>query len=245
MFSPHFRNRIHRKLLEFGWLVMRVNPAPGGWLSGRTYFDPRYISRLGFRPRTLVDVGVGQGTPPLYDAFPEPYLVLIEPLAEFDSHINAILARRDGELVRTALGHRDETCVMLVEPHYTERSSIFARAPIDQTGDSPQPRDIPVTTLDSLQSKHHWNPPFGLKIDTEGCELDVVRGAREFMRETLFVIVEVNVLNRFPGSYRFAEFIAAMDEVGFELCDILDIARTSATDVNFVDLIFRNSHLES
>lgn len=234
-----FRNILHRKLLSHGWLVMQVDPAARGWQSGRVYDTPEYIRRLGFKPRTLVDVGVARGTPPLYEAYPEPYLVLIEPLAETIPFARDILKHRPGVFVQTGLGERDETRTILVEPRYIERSSTYHRAPIDQTGDKTQPREIPITTLDALQAKYRWEPPFGLKIDTEGCELEVIRGASEFLRDTIFVMVEVNVLNRFPGSYSFAEFIQAMDVAGFAMCDILEIARTSAADLNFLDLVFR------
>src|SRR4051812_5044560 len=41
------------------------------------------LVRVGVAPRTVIDVGVGDGTPELYAAFPAARFVLIEPLEEF------------------------------------------------------------------------------------------------------------------------------------------------------------------
>ena len=78
-----------------------------------------------------------------------------------------------------------------------------------------------------------------LKIDAEGSELEVIRGAAETLRHTEFIIAEVSVLPRFQGSYRFAEMIAELDAKGFEVCDILDIGRADSSPVTFLDLVFQ------
>jgi hypothetical protein len=82
--------------------------------------------------------------------------------------------------------------------------------------------------------------PFGIKIDTEGYELEVIRGAAETLRSTAFVIAEVTVSPRFHGSYSFPEFVSAMAAEGFSLCDILATRRTAPRGITlFVDAMFR------
>ena len=55
-----------------------------------------------------------------------------------------------------------------------------------------------------------------------------------------FVIAEVGVLHqRFKGSYSFARFIAAMDQAGFEVCDLLGIGRAASSHVVDGDLVFQ------
>ena len=82
----------------------------------------------------------------------------------------------------------------------------------------------------------------GLKIDTEGFEDRVIKGAAQFLAETQFVIVEVNVEKRFDDTY-FLEFISLMDSSGFVLCDILDGSKPDPTgSVVFLDLLFWRRH---
>src|SRR5512134_1272129 len=67
----------------------------GGFLSrselGKRFLDRtrnslrgslKHIKRLGFEPRTVLDVGAAAGTPELYNAFPKARHILIEPLEE-------------------------------------------------------------------------------------------------------------------------------------------------------------------
>jgi hypothetical protein len=87
------------------------------------------------------------------------------------------------------------------------------------------PREVPLTTLDSLLAQREWKPPFGLKIDTEGYEREVVRGATRVLEQCEFVLAEVSVASRFEGDCSAAEFIALMRGAGLELVDLLDAAR--------------------
>jgi hypothetical protein len=93
-----------------------------------------------------------------------------------------------------------------------------------------------MTTLDRLMEEHGFQPPFGLKIDAEGLEYEVIQGATAFLRETQFVVAEVSVAKRFEESYSFSEFAELMDRNDFYLWDILHIGGK-----RFVDAAFRKS----
>ncbi len=233
-----FENLIHRKLISLGWFVQRVYPSAGGWLSDRAYWQPEYVKRLGFQPATLIDVGVARGTPELYAAFPNAYLLLIEPLQEFTADIASLLAARPGAHFPVALGCEPGEREIRIEPRRTPRSSFYTRHPLEQSGDAPILRRVPVETLDRVIASVSCPRPFGLKIDAEGAELDILRGAASTLADTQFIISEVSVLNRFDGSYRFASFIAELDSLGFEVCDILGIGRADSSHVTFFDLVF-------
>jgi FkbM family methyltransferase len=186
-------------------------------------------------------VGVARGTPQLYAAFPDAQLILVEPLAEFFGEIGQLLARRCGVHIRAAAGSSEGELELRVEPRLTGRTSHYSGHPLERTGDTLTPRRVQVTTIDRIIADHTFPEPFGLKIDTEGAELEVIRGAAATLERTLFVIAEVGVLHqRFKGSYSFAQFIAAMDQAGFEVCDLLAIGRClSSSRVNYVDLVFQ------
>lgn len=232
-------NLAHRKLLSMGWRVQRETPAPGGWCASRTYWDPAYLQRLRFQPGTVIDVGVGHGTPQLYRAFPDAFLLLVEPVAEFDSDIQAILASRHGTHAAVALGANPGQMELHVEPRLPQLTSFFRRESLERTGDATEARCVKVETLDRVMAKHTCPQPYGLKIDAEGAELDILHGAAATLRQTEFVIAEVSVPRRFEGGYRFADLVGEMDRQGFAMVDILDIGRAETSTVTFVDLVFQ------
>jgi len=234
-----------RRLKEAQKHARSKRPEPGRkprWKSG---WEPAALRQPGFSPRTVVDVGAGagDGTPELYAAFPDAFHVLVEPLKENEPHLQRILQEYNGRYFLTALGAREEELIINVElpPRWRNMSSIHPRTDFTSSSNPVEKRKIPVTTLDALLDKHHFQAPFGLKIDTEGSEYQVIEGATNFLRDTQFVIAEVNVAKVYEGSYSFAEFIEIMAENSFALCDILYTKREGPGEVLFVDAVFRRA----
>jgi FkbM family methyltransferase len=205
-----------------------------GWL-------PECLRKEGFGPATVVDVGAGMGTPPLYRAFPEAYHVLIEPLEECRTNLTRCLTKYDGEHIAVAVGDQEGTVEIHVDPDGYWNSSILERA-WHEPGQSAKLRDrqVPVRTLDGLLEERAWQPPFGLKLDTEGYEARVIAGAETMLSMTQFVIAEVWVGKQFrQGSATFAEFVSLMDSRGFALMDILDGTKIAMNQgVVVIDALF-------
>jgi FkbM family methyltransferase len=179
--------------------------------------------RSGFDPRTVIDVGVAAGTPALYEAFPAAYLVLIEPLREFEDDLRALTSQRRGEYVLTAVGNREGTAAMNINPDLL-MSSLLERP----TASVPlQQREVPITTLDELSRRQGWKPPFGLKLDVEGYEHQVLEGAARLLADTQFVIAELSVTVRFEGAFECAQVIDLMRSYGFRAADVLDAGKSS------------------
>jgi hypothetical protein len=111
------------------------------------------------------------------------------------------------------------------------RTSLSARPglePVDRY-------EVNVTTLDQLVAENGYEGAYGIKIDTEGHEIEVLSGATETLRQTEFIIAEVSVKHRFVGGYRFSDMIGFMSSRGFELVDVLNVQHRLA---NFLDCIF-------
>jgi FkbM family methyltransferase len=205
-----------------------------GWTSSN-------LRKENFSPVTVIDVGAQRGTRALYDAFPDSFHVLIEPLQEFEESLQRWAKELNGEYLVTAVGDREGTTTIHVDPKRRGTSSILRNTllPPDVV-DRVQDRQIPVTTLDTLLEQRRWTGPFGLKIDTEGYERHVIEGATRLLEQTQFVIAEVWVSERYDGGYSFAEFISLMDRRGFKLCDVLDGLKLSPQqDVSYIDVLFR------
>jgi FkbM family methyltransferase len=139
-----------------------------------------------FGPRMIVDVGAGRGTPQLYEAFPEAYHLLVEPLTEYESDLRRVLEPYHGEYIFAAAGATNTRAFINVEPR-PMLSSFLARTNLTSTGKQVEKREVAVKTLDTLVEEYGLESPFGLKIDTEGFEDQVIRGATNFLRRTEFV----------------------------------------------------------
>lgn len=172
----------------------------------------RYFRGYRFEAPVIIDVGVLNGTPFLYDSFPDAKFLLIDPLEESKEAIARFWGDKlDYDFHVAALGARKGSLTLELEPGRLARSSGSRRAAMDAETEH---RKVDVVRLDSITDG--LDGPFGLKIDTEGHELEVLKGATKTLKRCEFVIAEVSIKKRFEGGYRFSEIIGFMADHGFE-----------------------------
>jgi hypothetical protein len=102
------------------------------------------------------------------------------------------------------------------------KSSLLQRTEVT-AGTVLRQHEVKVSTLDKEIDAIPVNSkdPAGVKIDTEGYELEVVKGLNCNLSRVAFILAEVSLMKRFESSYSFAEFINYMDCKGFSLADLL------------------------
>lgn len=189
----------------------------------------RNVKRLGFDPKTVIDVGVAWGTDDLYAAFPKASFYLIEPQVEFEPEIKSWSRRYSIEYVIGAAGATAGELALNIHAD-PSHSTALARPSVEQ-------RTVPVVTLDSL-----WRDkpgPILLKIDTEGQELRVLDGATQILRQADMVMLEVRLISYAEGMPEFGDVVAYMTSRGFSLYDILDGGyRPLDGALEMLDLVF-------
>lgn len=186
---------------------------------------------------TVIDVGVAYGTGWLYRRFPDADLVLVDPVPSPD--LGRFLGDREHTFVACALGSEPGTTVMNVDLVQSGASSLLTRTPLTQTGAPTEARKVEVRTLDDVVEAHAApGARLGVKIDTEGYELEVLKGGTRALRRAAFVVCEASVLERFEGSYRFEELVCFMREQGFGVGAVLAADRDRKGRIRFVDLAF-------
>lgn len=195
----------------------------------REFFS--HLKRLPFTPRTVIDIGVGWGTPDLYEAFPHSKFYLIEPLKEFEPELKRLKATYDIDYVLAAAGavHGEATLNIHADPRQT---SSLARAAVEQ-------RVVPVLTLDQMFADREMPSPVLLKIDTEGQELSVLQGAVETIRKVDIVILETRLISYVEGLPELGDVVDYMTRENFSLYDILDGGyRPVDGALEILDLVF-------
>jgi hypothetical protein len=112
------------------------------------------------------------------------------------------------------------------------------------------PREVAVVTVDEMCAERGMRGPFVMKVDVQGAELTVLAGARETLRKTEAVLLEVSLFGTMVGGPQLIDVVGRMKEWGFVVYDIygfnyrpLDGA-LAQVDVVFVkeEGMFRKAH---
>ncbi len=186
-------------------------------------FSAPYLARLS-QPATVIDVGVGYGTYPLYEAFPKARFILVEPLRDYEGAISRIAGQYDCTVVYKAAGDAPGSLEISVDTENLQKSSFADRTPLTNKGHRLEKRMIEVATLDAIVAAlPDLREPILLKIDTEGHELKALQGAHALLRRTDTVIVEASIARRFEGGYEFEDIVEFMKHSGFYLLTFLSI----------------------
>ncbi|MGC1417027.1 MAG: FkbM family methyltransferase, partial [Candidatus Acidiferrum sp.] len=138
------------------------------------------LVRLGFAPRTVIDVGVADATPELYEAFKDASILLIEPLVEFEPFLKRICSTYKAEYVLAAAGPASASATLNVAPDKFGSSLL-----IGANGGSADvvARTVPVVTIDEECEERRLAGPYLSKADVQGAELEVLAGAKRTLQE--------------------------------------------------------------
>jgi len=191
--------------------------------------------RLNLNPNFIIDIGVGYGTPELYKAFPNKNFILVEPLLEFEKPITEICSIYKAKWVKKAAGSIKQKKGLKVDELDLQVSSFYDKSSLTTTNNRIYEKFIQVDILDNIVDEVESQGPYLLKIDTEGHELDVLKGAKNVLAKTELIIAEVSIAKRYHDSYTFAELIAFLNTVGFSLLDVLNQTKTPP---RFMDMVF-------
>ena len=191
------------------------------------------LQSYGFKPDVVFDIGVDFGTPELYNAFPNCKFVLVDPVAESETKVEAWRGRIDYDFHCCALGARKSKMTLHVpstdtKVRHSRASMLEFEDGYDDVFASVETREVQVKRLDEVAKG--MKGTFGLKIDTEGFELEVIKGATQTLKRTEFVIAEASVQMRYKGGYRFSDLVAAMAKNGFEILEFLRPIRPGSAD---------------
>lgn len=196
----------------------------------------RFLRDNGLSVGTVLDIGVQHRTKDLMDAFPDKKHLLFEPVEENYPIIARNYASFDYELVRAAVSSRDGEGTLEVLTR-TAGSPFLTSTVVAEGVVSTSPgmlktavRKTPTITLDGFLSAASYQRPYLIKLDVDGNELDILSGARQTLKQTSCVIVEVALSNMLERG----KFL--VDE-GFVLWDIVDLGYYR-NNLFHADLIF-------
>lgn len=212
---------LKKSLLLFGIKIHRQRQAIAQTPRASMYGCLQQARQNGLQPKTIIDVGAASGTPALYEVFPESKHILIEPLEEYIPHLNTVVGKLEqAEYIIAAATAAPGNVIINVHPDLVGSSLYKEEEDSDVNGVE---RMIPGMTLDNICSEHRTQGPYLIKIDTQGSEIEVLKGAPTVLKETELVIVEVSFFEFFKGGPQIYDCMTFMKERGFVAYDIFDL----------------------
>jgi FkbM family methyltransferase len=207
------RRYVKAALARVGYELHRPGMVPS-WDAGA-----ESVAAHGLTPATVFDIGVADGTPWLYATFPSAEYHLIDPTRESLPYMQAIARRLKATIHNIALGESESEMEIEVQPQIGGSSILKAisdRAVATRYS-------VPVRRLDDVLPD--FKRPALLKIDVQGAEGMVLRGAQNTLRKIDCAIVETSIIALQHGATEALGILQLMHRAGLVLYDIAGLIR--------------------
>jgi FkbM family methyltransferase len=177
--------------------------------------------QLGSRSINNIGAGSGGDTEFVQRSWPEARTLLIEMDAAYEGAFR--------ELQRTLPNLAWDICAAGPEDRLgrmqkTDIGGVGGALDLEG-GASAGGADVQVKRIDTLVREHALEPPYFLRFDTHGFELDILAGATETLRQTALIQMETyNFKLGFTGgkNLTFDEMSLHMKSLGFRCVDMCD-----------------------
>ena len=191
------------------------------------------MAALGFSPRSIIDVGAYQGgwSEMARSIWPDSSIVMVEPNAAKEPNVRTVARKIGARLVETLLGAEDGQEVDF-NVMASGSSVMSERSPLARTVERRK-----LATLDTVIGQ--TEAPALLKIDAQGYELEILKGARLLLKDVEGVLLEVSIIEINEGAPLLHDVVLFMKNAGFLAYDILEIHRRPLDRaLNQIDIIF-------
>ena len=178
---------------------------------------------------TIIDVGANTG--PFSFAMrlllPESRIFAFEPLPQcYKKLVRNLDPMGKFTAFQTAIGEEQAEAQMW-QSEFSESSSLLPMGDLHKQAfphtSNAQLVNVPLATLDDYLDKIEFNPPVLLKIDVQGYEDKVIRGATKTLKHVDWIITELSFKTLYKGQPLFAEMYQLLTFHGFRYAGNFDV----------------------
>jgi FkbM family methyltransferase len=209
----------------FRGIARRIEPS-GGSPTGHARTDPFFacLAQLRFKPKHVIDVGANRGnwTRTALNYFPDARYTLFEPQKDLLQGSD-LAANPRVQIIAAGVGAA--TSIMKFYPHSRDDSFSFALSEEQAAALGRIPVEAPVVALDDFLPAQGIPYPDMLKIDAEGWDLEVLRGAEKCAAHAEVLLMEAAVMSK-AFANTMAAVVSEMTSRGWIVFDITDLNRT-------------------
>ena len=201
------------------------------------------VKELGIDPVAILDIGAhtGQFYGWAKNTWPISVIWMIESNEVHESTLKNLTINKDDEYLITALGdeEREVTFYTRKDKPHTEGSSYYKEANY---------WDVPHLVLESKRKLQRLDDLFTegtefelIKLDTQGSELDILKGGKNLVSKSSAVILEVSYVEYNLESPLAEEVIDYMKNVGFDI--YIEIGEHYSNEPQWKDIIVQKDLL--
>jgi FkbM family methyltransferase len=197
-----------------------------------------HVKQHGFVPTSIVDVGVATDTYELYVHFPNAQYLFVEPCAEFEPSLQQLVQRYPGSnYMLAAAGATDGELTINVTPDLGGTSRFKTLESLDGAYTMTE-RTVPMYRIDTMWSALDMSGPALLKVDVQGGEIEVLKGAEKILDQFEIILLEVGMIEQYVGQPIFHEYVAYLAERDFVVYDIIHTGYADTGMLAQIDLVF-------
>jgi len=195
------------------------------------------LKRLGFKPNYILDIGayVGSWTEMIKEIYPEAEILMVEPQLSKEKDLLRVAKKYKGSVrySMSFLGSQAGKDVDFFEMDFG--SSAF-----QEKSNIPREKVQKNTIrLYELLRNFNWDKVDFIKIDAQGYELEILKGAGDILRSVKCILMEASLIDINEGAPLLPEVIAFMNDKGFVPYDICTLFRRPLDQALWqVDIIF-------
>ena len=184
------------------------------------------LANKGVRYSTVIDLGCADGhffvQHYLQGIFKDSVPVHIDANALYEPSLKSIQTELGGHYRIAAASDQNGTIELTtsVHPYWSSvrGTDDLYWARINKLSDGAQ--TVPAIRLDDLAAEMSLKPPYLLKLDIQGAEVDALKGARHILNDTHVVICEADLAD-------FQAINAELTGAGFDLFDVTGLSYTA------------------
>lgn len=184
------------------------------------------MRQLGFSPKLIVDIGAykGEWSTMARQVFPAAEILMLEAQEERIPDLDA---------AKKLLGGKIDYRISLLGAEHRE-GVVFNKYPNAPTGNSVLTGwkagnkfqvKCTMRTVDAILSEAGKPAPDLIKLDVQGYELEVLKGAKKSLEKTQAVLMEVSLIDMYENNPLLHDVTAFMKEQGFLAYDICGLMR--------------------
>jgi FkbM family methyltransferase len=203
------------------------------------------LQNLGYTPKIIFDVGASNSGWSYYikQVLPEAEFYLFEPLIDYSTDYRQLMSEvlrvyPSFHLYKYALGETSGQATMNIFAD-TVSSSLLT---IDEGGQTTTAISVEMLTIDDAIAQLDLPSPQVIKIDTQGSELSILKGAVQTLPRVDILFLECWLYRGYgkqtPLLTEIADWLLSFN---FRLWDVADAYRNQAGVLTTLDCIFVNT----